>query len=259
MAKLYRSEQLDDKYRDEMLKILDRKVKNPQHLIHFINFLIDRDELGEVDRWLAELKQVEPQGRSGLELEARLLKARNLDRELHALLKNRVNDIPDQIGLVAAMFDRYGFAKDAEEAYRAFIARNPKELERELALVPLLARQNRTREAVEILKHASSACKPEAVASAALPLFDAPGAGDFLRRQVVAWLSEAIQKSPTAAPLLRPKLASLYWKQGRYAEAEALNRQILATDPDNVESLNNLAWELLLREPTKCKGKHSIW
>ena len=86
-----------------------------------------------------------------------------------------------------------------------------------------------------------------------MALVDAPSGDGNLQRQVEAWLTEAIQKSPAAAPRLRPKLALLYWKQGRYAEAEALNRQIVATDPDNVESLNNLAWELLFRDPAKCK------
>ncbi|HKM54863.1 MAG TPA: tetratricopeptide repeat protein, partial [Isosphaeraceae bacterium] len=253
LARLYLGERLEDRYRSEMLEILDGKTKNPQHLGHFIGFLIDRGELAQVDRWLAELKRVEPQGPRALELEARLLKARKRDQELVAMLQERGRQIPDQIGVVARLLDRYGFVGEAEQAYKTFIGRNPNEPERALALVPLLVRQNRITEAVEILQKTWKTCKPEAVAATALALVDAPSGDANLKRQVEGWLTEAIQKSPAAAPRLRPRLASLYWKEGRYAEAEALNRQIVAADPDNVESLNNLAWELLLRDPSRFK------
>ena len=61
--------------------------------------------------------------------------------------------------------------------------------------------------------------------------------------------AEAIGKGGPAAGLLRPKLAAIYCRQGRYDEAEALFRSVLRDDPGNVEALNNLAWELALREP----------
>ena len=67
--------------------------------------------------------------------------------------------------------------------------------------------------------------------------------------QAEVWIAEAIRKSPSAARLLRPKLAAIRCRQGRYDEAETLFRQILDSDPENVETLNNLAWELALREP----------
>ena len=130
LARLYLGERLEDRYRGEMLKILDGKIKNPQHLGHFISFLIDHDELAQVDRWLAELKRVEPQGLGALELEARLLKARKRDQELLAMLQERGRQIPDQIGAVARLLERYGFVGEAEQAYKAFIGRNPNEPER---------------------------------------------------------------------------------------------------------------------------------
>ena len=60
--------------------------------------------------------------------------------------------------------------------------------------------------------------------------------------------AEAIGKGGPAARLLRPKLAAIYCRQGRYDEAEALFRSVLREEPGNVEALNNLAWELALRE-----------
>ncbi len=62
-------------------------------------------------------------------------------------------------------------------------------------------------------------------------------------------VGEAIRRSPAAAGALRPKLAAIYCRQGRHDDAEALFRDALREDAGNVEALNNLAWELALREP----------
>ena len=65
-----------------MLKLLNLKVRNPQHLAHFVNYWIGRNQLDQADRWLAELKKAEPQGVAALELEARLLDLRKRKPEL---------------------------------------------------------------------------------------------------------------------------------------------------------------------------------
>jgi Flp pilus assembly protein TadD len=103
---------------------------------------------------------------------------------------------------------------------------------------------------MEILRKSWMTCRPEQVAAAALPLFDAPSVDPTARAQVKAWLEEAIQTRPEASAL-EPKLGTILYKEGRFEEAEAIFRQTLARDPDNAESLNNLAWELVRREPSK--------
>ncbi len=85
--------------------------------------------------------------------------------------------------------NRYGFAKEAETAYKAFIARDPKQPEPVLALAQFLARQDRVAEAIEILKKAWTICMPEKVAAASVVLFDVPSAGEDTRRQVEAWVA----------------------------------------------------------------------
>jgi Flp pilus assembly protein TadD len=179
-----------------------------------------------------------------------LLKARKREPELLSLLESRGRQVQDQIGQVAALLDHYGFTKQAEEAYRTYVARDPKQPERALALAVFLAHQDRVSEAMEILKKAWSTCRREYVAAAALPLYDAPSVDPVGKAQIKAWLEEAIQQRPEAAPL-EPKLGTLLYKEGRFDEAEAVFRQTLAHEPDNAESLNNLAWELVRREPSK--------
>ncbi len=47
--------------------------------------------------------------------------------------------------------------------------------------------------------------------------------------------------------VLNTKLADLRAAQGNYSEAEAIYRRLLGTNRDNLEALNNLAWQLALR------------
>jgi cellulose synthase operon protein C len=251
LARIYLAERLVEKYRGQMIKILAAGAKNPAHIVPFVDFLIGRQELDQADHWIAELKSVAPRAPILFELDTRMLKARNRHGELLELLQARARQNPDEIGVVAGLLDRYGFVKEAEAAYKSFVAAKPNEPERALGLASFLARQDRTDEAVTLLDHAWRTCRPEAVAGASLPLFIAPSADENLRHRVEGWVAAAINKSPVAAATLRTKLANIYRMQRRYDEAEALYRQILASDPDNVETLSNLAWELALREPNK--------
>ncbi len=62
LAQLYLGQREEQKYQDEMFRLLNLKVRSPQHLAHFVNYWIDRNQLDQADRWLAELKKAEPQG-----------------------------------------------------------------------------------------------------------------------------------------------------------------------------------------------------
>src|SRR5262249_41947967 len=95
-----------------------------------------------------------------------------------------------------------------------------------------------------------STCRPEQVAAAALPLFDAPSTADVQKRQVEAWVAEAVRKRPDAV-LLTSKLGVIWIRQGRFDEAEGLFRRLLAADPDSADALNSLAWLIALRDPGK--------
>ena len=153
---------------------------------------------------------------------------------------------------MADLLNRYGFAKEAEAAYKAFIAREPRQPERVLALAQFLARQDRVAEAMEILKKAWSTCRPEQVAIAALLLYDAPSAGEAEKRQIEAWVAEAVGKKPDAT-LLTSKLGVIWIRQGRFDEAEALCRRVLASDPDDAGRLTRWPGCCALRDQGKTR------
>ncbi len=212
--------------------------------------MIARPEIDQAELWLGELKKMAPRSLDVLMREARVLDLRNRKPELLALLLARGRESPDELAAVAELLDQFGLASEAETAYKAFAARDPAQSERSLPLAAFLARHDRPKEAIALLDQASKTCRPEAVAATALPLYVAKSADHEVRRRVETWVAEAIQKSPAAAGWLRTKLANIYCMEERYDEAEALYRRALAGDPNNIETLTNLAWELALRDPT---------
>jgi tetratricopeptide (TPR) repeat protein len=248
LACLYSAEGQPERYRAAMLEVLAGREKNPRHLAQFIGFLIGRHELDQAQRRLGELRSQQPTSFTTLELEARLLKAGKRDKDLLALLQARARQHPEQLGAVARLLEEFGFAGPAEEAYRADIARAPNQSELALPLARFLARQDRTDEAIAILRKAWPSSDPERVALTALEAYDRPSADQGQKSQIEAWVVEAIQKRPEGGELLS-KLAGIRLRQGRYDEAETLFRQALARDADNPQALNDLAWMLSQRHP----------
>jgi predicted Zn-dependent protease len=221
-----------------------------QYLAQFANYWIDRNRLDWADQWLAKLKQAEPRGLFGLEAEARLLDVRNRKAELLALLQARVRELPEQVGTVAGLLERYGFKNEAEEAYKKYVALDAKEPQRALALAKFLARQGRASQAFEIFQKSWSVCRSEDVAAAALILYDANPVDDTQRQQVAAWVTEAVAQRPDNA-LLAGKLGIIRVRDGRFDEAETLFRGVLSRSPANLEALNNLAWVLAIQNRAK--------
>ncbi len=255
LAQLYLAQHDEQKYQDEMFKLLKSRTRSPQHLAHFVRYWIGQKQFDQADRWLGELKKTEPRGVAALELEASLLDLRKRRPQLLTLLQSRGREVPDQIGIVADLLSHYGFAKEAEAAYKAFAARDPKQPERMLPLAQFLARQDRAEEAMAIFQNACRTCPPEQVAATSLSLYDAPSANETQKRQVEAWTAQAVQSHPDSA-MFTSNLAGILIRQARFDEAEALCRRALASNPDNAGALNTLAWLLALRD--QGKGQEAI-
>ena len=249
LAQLYLGERNEEKYQSEMQRLLDLKARSPQHLAHFVNHWIGRNQLDLADRWLAELKNAEPQGIAALELEARLLDSRKRKPELLALLEAQAAKSATRSVLWPTSCIVTGSRRRPRQPIGLSSPANPEQPERVLALAQFLSSQNRVAEAMEILKKAWTNCRPEQVAAAALLLYDAPLADEQQRGQVEAWVAEAVRRRPES-DLLTARLATIWIRQGRFHEAEALCGDP-ASNPDNAGALNALAWLLALRDQGK--------
>ena len=232
-----------------MRKILGAGSRQPRHLVFYVNLLTRLGELDEAEKWLRALKPLVPADQTGvvLDLEANLLKARKQDREIAVLIRSHVQQNPDQMRVGAVLFDRFGLLKEAEQAYRADMARNPNETARVLALIDFLARQDRPQEALDLCEKAMSKWSPEPVTLASLAIYKARSATEPQHRKVENWVREAVHQKPDDV-VVNTKLAILRTLQGNYTEAEAIYRRLLEANRDNVEALNNLAWQLALRD-----------
>ena len=151
---------------------------------------------------------------------------------------------------MADLLTRYGHPKEAETAYKTFIARDPGQPERVLAFAQFLALQNRGDEAMVILRKAWSTCRPEQVAEASFSLYNAPSAEESQRLQVESWVAEALRRQPGAV-VLASKLGVIRIFQGRFDEAEGLFRGLLNRNPECIDALNNLAWLLALKDQNR--------
>ena len=227
-----------------------RTTRDPNHLGLMIQVQLDRKDLGEVQRWLGELKQVEPQSARTLELEASLLKAQKRDTELVALLQAHARDHADHRAAVASLLDRFGFPAEAERAYREDVAENAKDPERLGRLIAFLGRQNRTQEALELWERVCKVMRPDLAADLGVSIVSMSAATEAQRTRVESWIAEALKAQPQST-ILQLKLAFVRMNLGRPDDAQALYRQVLASAPDNVEALNNLASLLAFQDRTK--------
>jgi Tfp pilus assembly protein PilF len=213
--------------------------------------LIDRGELEEAARRLADLRKdprVPPGNAVLLILESNLLKAQKRDAELIAFLQDAGRKTPDNLLAVAELLERHGHAPEAEAAFRAFVAADPKQPERQLSLIAFLTRQNRPADALALCEQAWKTCpaEPASSASTAVLLLCQDHTPEQVH-QVETWLEDALKANPDSLVIKR-NLASLRNLQNRADQTEAIYRDILARNPEDLEALNNLAFLLAFRE-----------
>lgn len=214
--------------------------RDPNALAVMVRVQLDLGHLAEAEQWLTELKKRKAMDPQLLGLEAGLLRAQNREGELRAVLHLYQDNHPDQIGVLATMYDRFDFAREAEDAYRKAVAGHPEEPGNLVRLIDFLGRRRRAGEAIDLWKTSRQTLSPELAADAGVTVATLPEASESQRQEVETWLADTIKAHPRNR-VLRLKLAYLRTREGRVEEAESLYRQILAESPNEPEALNNLA------------------
>ncbi|HZT81556.1 MAG TPA: tetratricopeptide repeat protein, partial [Gemmataceae bacterium] len=224
LTRLYEARGDWAKARQEYRDLLTRHGDNPLYLARFAQGLLFRRELEECLRCVERLERLEKT--RGVEagtfdsarLRAEYLLARGEGEKAVALLKPRA--------------EREGAP--------------PEEL---LNLAGVLARLRRTDEALACCDRAWQRCPPESAGAASVAVLRAGEPTAAQMHRVEKALADAAAKHPDSLALLL-QLADLRDLQRKYADAEALYRQVLKRDPTNATALNNLSW-LLANDPRK--------
>jgi tetratricopeptide (TPR) repeat protein len=257
LARLY---ELDDQWPNANKRMLDAVTRPggdaPAFLAAYVAALLRHKDADAAGRWLDRLKE-KAKGPSAVvvELQARLDAARDRKADAAAAVKAYVaaaakeKPNPNLHRWAGTLLAEVGLKAEAEEYFREYVrAAEKADPNAPLVLADFLARhQNRVGDALALCVDALNRLDPELVARqtvAVLRLGDATAAH---YAQAEGVIQKAARAKPRSADI-PVSFADLRDAQGRYDDAKALYREILAAAPTNVLALNNLAWLLALHE-----------
>lgn len=260
LAQLYEAVGDWPKARERMLGLLAERGDDAGYLTYFTRGLVRRGAFDEAKPWLLRLEAVRPEALQTLELRCRVLKAEGRGREAAEVLKGYASKPGADLERAGSLLEELEDAAAAESVFRR-LADAPGQPENRLVLAAFLARHDRLPEALDLCEAARGSCPTESVAVVSVAALsaarwhEAPGRrmavqysapwDDKQGRRVEAWLEEVVAKD-TRQNAVRSALAALRSLQGRYADAEALYRDILRDNPDDPLASNNLAWLLAM-------------
>ena len=222
------------------------------YLAPYIRALLRHGQVDEAKLALVKLEAAAPKLPALVELKARVLRADRRGEEAAALLDRFAGEDEARVLPAARLSEEIGQAAEAEKLFRrAADKADPKRPEPVLALAGFLSRHGRLADAVDLLeKRAWGTYPAPLVSNAALTILYAAGAGNStLHERVARRIEEASGKDPSAISI-RFDLANARALQGRYAEAEAILRDVHERNKALGAPLNNLAWIKVLRGDT---------
>jgi len=220
---------------------------NSRYLAYQVRSLLRQGLLNDAQLWLEKLEQVAPDSMSTLEVKARVLSARGQGGDAVEVLRTRVRaDDASTTLFVGALLEELGQPAAAEDYFRRYETKAGKS-EGPLEMARFLARRHRLEEALRLCESVRDSAPPDLFDYACVAVLRAAKAGDDACRRVEAWLDEALRKEPGSVGLVICQ-ADLCDLRHRYPEAEILYRRVLQRDRRNIFALNNLAWQLSLRD-----------
>jgi tetratricopeptide (TPR) repeat protein len=222
LAELYASRNELQRAREILRELLTAEANNPVYLAGYSRILLQLEQVDEAERCVEKLLALE----KGRRLEANALGA---------------------VELRAQVCERRGKAEEAIQLLLPLTRQANVKPEQLSLVIGCYARQKRFNEALNLCGRAWETCPPEVAArmSAAVLRTGVTDREQIARAE--GWLQAAIQKTETPPSDLLLCLADLKDLQGKYADAEAAYRRLLAREPDHATALNNLAWLLAAR------------
>jgi tetratricopeptide (TPR) repeat protein len=235
----------------------------PRYLAFYVSQLLRRDEVVNVEPYLARLESLAPNQFITIQLRADMLMRQKQYERAAQSLKAFIDrdgalpaDRPTRMRLVAETLEQFshrirepgqraaaeGFARDAEMCYRNYVEVRP---EHEILMVGFLARLGKIGAALDVLEPIWEKNQPQAVASSVLEFARSSAVrhDDLVRLEGIVTQALAKFNRPTSLMLV---MAEIYQKENRTAEAERLYRDVIKNEPKNFVALNNLAVLLAL-------------
>ena len=215
--------------------------KTPATLAYAIRDRLRHREFKEAQALLVELQELEPNAFLTITMQAAVFQARGLGAQAVQILETFARRKDADLVEVAAALEELGQVAAADGMYRRHFAAQPQP-EALLARARFLGRQKRVAEALALCEQAGQSA-PNAAAPVCVAVLHAASATPADCQRVADWLTAKLAESPDALPL-RLALAEVRDRQGRYVDAIACYRAVLANQQDHVVALNNLAWLL---------------
>jgi len=192
---------------------------------------------------LEPLEKSQPNAAQTIELKARILEAEGKSSEVIDLLMGLANSQPERTGFAAVLLERLGLRDQAEPLYRK-LASDPKQPATGLTLAQYLGRQGRTRDALAAVRSVAGKVPPAVSAGVGTEiLYNALRVDEADVRTVEDLIAEAERKGSLGIDS-KELTAVVRMVQGRYKDAIALYREILARGAATATSLNNLGYLL---------------
>jgi cellulose synthase operon protein C len=230
----------------QFMRVLGTQEKNPVILWRYAHGLLRHGEVDEARPIVDRLAAVMPESWETAELKARVLHSQSQKDKARDVLLTYTDRPKARLDLAAVAMDQLGHSAEAEKLFKRHVA-TAKSPEGPLLLARHLAKHGRTAEALSLCEKAWTNCPPELVAQYCVAILKADPATSEQRTLVEGWIAKAIQANPKNLAL-QGLLAELHVAPRKGAEACIIYRGILRQDPDNIYSLNNLAFLQALKQ-----------
>ncbi len=279
LAKLYLSEgdwgkasiQFRSLYANLAAKGDYRRKFQIQCVTAYLEAMISHNEFSTARSYIARLQKLAPNAYGTVDMEARLLaqkgeydKAFDLlvgflnrpdalpsdPKQRASVLAWRTHRVATGLGRIAGQAEEAGeqsqarrFDMEAERVYHQYVRSEP--LNR-IVLATFLARRGKIDAAVNEIDSCQSDTHPRSLTHAIDILLRNPKTTSEQIKRLEKIVSAARKRSPESTRLLL-LLANLRTREEKYAESEALYREVLKIEPKHVTTMNNLAVVLALQ------------
>jgi tetratricopeptide (TPR) repeat protein len=253
------------KYKFQMRELLDEKGHEPRYVGSFAEELIKHKEFPEAEKWLDRLDKTAPDEQETVQVRSKLLFEKGQYDSVIRLLDGwcdaaaskpkeqlrRLQFTAGYLGAYARQLSEDGkktmanfFVQQAEDRYQQFISRAKAD---PILMAGFMAEVGKAEPAIKLFATSWKKSKPKVVASVAFSIMNGRGMTGPLLYRLNGILKKAIAQHPDEI-ILQMALAVGTDLSGKSDQAEAMYRKMLATSPDNVSAMNNLAVHLACKK-----------